>query len=92
MHDHYSRARHARGALGARGRAGVRVGVRVRASLTPNLPLSLPLTLTQVRAAAATTPHGVTLPDSCFRASLLALLPTACAALRLGLGQGYGYG
>jgi len=36
-----------------------------------------------VRAAAAATPHGVTLPDSCFRASLLALLPIACAALSL---------
>ena len=36
-----------------------------------------------VRAAAAATPHGVTLPDSCFRASLLSLLPIACAALSL---------
>ena len=32
-----------------------------------------------VRAAAAATPQGVTLPDSCFRSSLLALLPAACA-------------
>ena len=30
-----------------------------------------------VRAAAAATPQGVTLPDSCFRSSLLALLPAA---------------
>ena len=28
-------------------------------------------------------PQGVTLPDSCFRSSLLALLPAACAALSL---------
>ena len=36
-----------------------------------------------VRAAAAATPQGVSLPDSCFRSSLLALLPAACAALSL---------
>ena len=36
-----------------------------------------------VRAAAAVTPQGVILPDRCFRASLLALLPAACAALTL---------
>jgi len=36
-----------------------------------------------VRAAAAVTPPGVILPDRCFRASLLALLPPACAALTL---------